>query len=366
MYSQSVIVQLKSSGRSDIGITRYVTSQCLKRLGLRPVAVYRTGCAIGVPAVVTTNALVPVCAGMNDESTVAVSLVDAFTEEPLAGNAAGVVTGADALTDEQMQAIARELSVSETAFVRESDEADREIRYFTPQAEVDLCGHATVATHAYLTETGVIEAGTHTLATNVGVIEIDISEEGVVWMGGETPSVRPVEVEYGRLADALGIDEIALSEPGVELSPAVASTGEPFLIVPVTYLQALLQAEPDDAAIEELCAAVRASGIYAFTFDALDPDSTLHARAFASPVGISEDPVTGTASAAAGAYLQRMNAFGGEIPAEMLFEQGHVLDRPGTVRVRVDDGVRVGGHAVTALEGELTVPAVEDDEIVEV
>ncbi|MCL9814330.1 PhzF family phenazine biosynthesis protein [Natranaeroarchaeum aerophilus] len=303
---------------------------------------------------------------MNDEETIEVSLVDAFTEEPLTGNAAGVVTEADDLADEQMQAIARELSVSETAFVSESDEADRAIRYFTPQEEVDLCGHATVAMHAHLTETGAIEPGTHTLATNVGSIEIEVTDDGVVWMGGDSPTVRPVEIEYGRLADALGIDEIALSEPGVELSPAVASTGEPFLMVPVTYLQALLNAEPDDAAIDELCAAVDATGIYAFTFDALDPDSTLHARAFASPVGISEDPVTGTASAAAGAYLREMNAFGGELPEEMLFEQGHVLDRPGTVRVRVGDGIRVGGHAVTSLEGELAVPPAEDDEIVEV
>ncbi len=310
--------------------------------------------------------MVPVCPGMNDEETIEVSLVDAFTEEPLSGNAAGVVTGADNLADGQMQAIARELSVSETAFVTESEEADRAIRYFTPQEEVDLCGHATVATHAHLTETGAIGPGTHTLATNVGVIEIEGTDDGVVWMGGDSPTVRPVEVEYGRLADALGIDEIALSEPGVELSPAVASTGEPFLIVPVTYLQALLNAAPDDAAIDELCAEVDASGIYAFTFDALDPDSTLHARAFASPVGVSEDPVTGTASAAAGAYLREMNAFGGELPEEMLFEQGHVLDRPGTVRVQVGEGIRVGGHAVTALEGTLVVPPVEDDGIVEV
>ncbi len=302
---------------------------------------------------------------MNDEETVELSLVDAFTREPLAGNAAGVVRAADDLGDEQMQSIARELSVSETAFVLESADADRAIRYFTPQQEVDLCGHATVASHARLVETGAIDPGTHTLATNVGVIDVEVTEDGVVWMGGDSPTVQPVDIGYDRLSDALGIDEIALSEPGVELPVAVASTGEPFLIVPVTYLQALLSADPDDDAIDAICEEVGATGIYAFTFDALDPDSTLHGRAFASPVGISEDPVTGTASAAAGAYLRQMNAFGGELPDEMRFEQGHVLDRPGTVRVRVGDGISVGGRAVTALEGRIAVPSIEDDEILQ-
>lgn len=302
---------------------------------------------------------------MDDENTVAVSLVDAFTEVPLAGNAAGVVTEADHLADEQMQAIARELSVSETAFVTQSSDADRGIRYFTPQEEVDLCGHATVATHARLTETGMLDPGTHTLATNVGVIDVEVTDEGVVWMGGDSPTVRPVEIGDDRLADALGIDEIALSEAGVELPTAVASTGEPFLIVPVTYLQPLLNANPVDAAIDAICDEVGATGIYAFTFDALDPESTLHGRAFASPVGITEDPVTGTASAATGAYLRRMNAFGGELPEEMVFEQGHAMDRPGTVRVRVGDDVRIGGRAVTALDGDVAVPSIDDDEIVE-
>jgi len=74
-----------------------------------------------------------------------IALVDAFSTEPLAGNAAGVVPDADGLTDQQCQAVARELSVSETAFVFESEEADRRVRFFTPTQEVDLCGHATLA-----------------------------------------------------------------------------------------------------------------------------------------------------------------------------------------------------------------------------
>jgi PhzF family phenazine biosynthesis protein len=85
---------------------------------------------------------------------------------------------------------------------------------------------------------------------------------------------------------------------------------------------------------------------------------------FAPGEGIPEDPVTGTASAAAGAYLRFAEAFE-EMPEEMRFEQGHYVDRPGRVRVRVGEDVRVGGQAVTSLEGELVIPEPDDDEIIE-
>lgn len=316
--------------------------------------------------VVTTIVLVPVAFGMTDRmQRIDVSLVDAFTADPLTGNAAGVVTEADDLTDEQLQAIARELSVSETAFLTESDAADRAIRYFTPTQEIDLCGHATVAAHARLFEEGVIDAGTHTLETNVGVLEIEVTDEGVVWMSGETPTVELLEIDYDRLADALGIEPIALSEPGVELPLAVASTGTPFLMVPVTYLQRLLNVSPDANAVTALCEEFDATGIYAFTFDTLDPDASLHARAFAPRVGIPEDPVTGTAAGGAAAYIRQTGAFGDELGDELVFEQGHAIDRPGTVTARLNGEIRVGGRAVTSLDGSLLVPPLDEDEIVE-
>jgi PhzF family phenazine biosynthesis protein len=87
---------------------------------------------------------------------------------------------------------------------------------------------------------------------------------------------------------------------------------------------------------------------------------------FAPGAGVDEDPVTGTASGAVGAYLRGIEAFDGELPEEMVFEQGHFVDRPGHVRVRArSDPVEVGGRAVTALDGSIVVPAAEDDEIIE-
>ena len=293
-----------------------------------------------------------------------VLLVDAFADEPMAGNPAGVVPDADGLAEDQMQAIARELSVSETAFVLSSGMADRRIRYFTPTTEVDLCGHATIGTHTALHTDAELDPGTHSLETNVGVLDIEIEADGTVWMTQDDPSVREVDPGYDRVADALGVATEALADVGKELPLAVASTGFPFLLVPATYLSAVGDADPDDRAVADLCEEVGAEGLYLFTFDALDPESTLHGRAFVPLAGIPEDPVTGTASGAVAGYLRRYRAFEG-LPEELRLEQGHFLDRPGLVRVRAREEIRVGGSAVVSLEGTVRVPDAEEDEILE-
>ncbi|KTG09654.1 PhzF family phenazine biosynthesis protein [Haloprofundus marisrubri] len=292
-------------------------------------------------------------------------LVDAFTTEPLTGNAAGVVPDASGLSDEQMQAVARELSVSETAFLHPSESADRRIRYFTPTQEVDLCGHATIAAHAHLFEDDVLDAGSHTLETNVGDLDIELTDDGVVWMTQAEPTVHPVDVDYDRASNALGVPVDSLRAVADDLPAAVASTGLPFLVLGVDFLDAVGGATPDMSAVAELAEEHDAAGVYLFTFDTLTAEATLHARMFAPGAGVPEDPVTGTASGACGAYLRHVGAFD-TLPDEMQFEQGEFLDRPGRVRVRVGDSVRVGGRAVTALDGSLVVPELDSDEILEV
>lgn len=318
--------------------------------------------------------------------TIRILQVDAFAAEPLAGNPAGIVPDADGLTDEQMQAIAREMALSETAFLTESADADRRVRYFTPAQEVDLCGHATIGSFVHLHEAGIVEPGTSTLEANVGVLEIDVEPDGTVWMTQDAPTIREVEVGYDRVADALGVDCEALDGIREDLPLAVASTGLAFLMVPIAYLDDVGNAEPDMSAIEALTDDVDATGVYLFTFDTLDAESTLHGRMFAPGAGVPEDPVTGTASGAVGAYLRRFGAFGADgdpilfgvgddsvairtgeehpMP-EMRLEQGHYVDRPGFVRVRVDDEVRVGGRGVVSLDGSLVVPETDDDDILE-
>ncbi|KKF39814.1 PhzF family phenazine biosynthesis protein [Halorubrum saccharovorum] len=311
-------------------------------------------------------------------------LVDAFADEPLAGNVAGVVPDAAGLSDDRMGRIAAEIGASETAFLFDADEAgdgakgandaDDRLRYFTPSTEVDLCGHATIATYGALFAEGAINAGDRTLRTNVGDLEITVDDDGTVWMRQNPPTVDVIDpggeggsdLDADRLGDALGIDPAALRDVGADLPVAVASTGLPWLVVPVNFLERLGEAEPDMAAIEAISETYDAAGVYAFTFDAIGAESTLHGRAFAPAVGVPEDPVTGTASGAVGAYLREVGAFDGDFPDELRFEQGHFIDRPGHVRVRVSgDEVRVGGRAMVSMDGELRVPAEDDDEIIE-
>ncbi|MFA9517344.1 PhzF family phenazine biosynthesis protein [Halopenitus sp. H-Gu1] len=310
-------------------------------------------------------------------------LVDAFTTDPLAGNVAGVVPNADGLSEDRMRAIAAEIGASETAFVREVAEsksdpgpesesesetptADIRIQYFTPSREVDLCGHATIATFAHLFDDGVLEAGTHVLATNVGPIDVEIESNGIIRLCRPVETVEPVDIDYETLGEALGILPAAFADVGADLPVARASIGLPFLLVPVNFLERLGEGDPDPEAVESLSERFDVAGIYAFTFDTLEADSTIHARAWAPALGVHEDPVTGTASGAAGAYLRNQDVFDGDHPDEVCIEQGHFVDRPGRVRVRVDgDRVFVGGRAVTALDGELAVPEPDADEILE-
>jgi trans-2,3-dihydro-3-hydroxyanthranilate isomerase len=290
-------------------------------------------------------------------------LVDAFTTEPMAGNPAGVVPDADGLSADQMGAIANELGASETAFVRESDDADLALRYYTPAREVDLCGHATIAATAALHERGRLEVGTTRVETQVGTLELAVDEDGRAWMTQDDPSLERVDVDLERVATALGIDVAALRDVGADLPLTTASTGLPWLLVPVNFLEHLGNADPDGGAIEEIADEAGAVGLYPFTFDTLEPESTLHARAFAPGAGVPEDPVTGTAGGACSAYLDHHAAV--ETDDGLRIEQGHFVDRPGYVDATVGETVRVGGRAVTVLEGRLVVPADEDDEILE-
>ncbi|MFB6131901.1 MAG: PhzF family phenazine biosynthesis protein [Halanaeroarchaeum sp.] len=306
-------------------------------------------------------------------------LVDAFTGDAYAGNPAGVVPEADGLDASQMQAIAAELGASETGFVTESEVADRRLRYFTPTTEVDLCGHATIASLVHLSNEGAIPPGDATIETNVGVLDVAVEDDGTAWMTQSRPTVRTIDLDADGVGSALGIDPNAIERVRGELPLAVADTGFPFLVVPVGFLSDLGSASPDDAAVEALASSVEASGVYAFTFDTLEATSTVHGRAFVPGAGIPEDPVTGTASGAAAAYLRHVGAFEGggaapgssdvsvpdDVPDEIVFEQGDFVDRPGRVRVQLGETIRVGGTATTVLDGELVVPDPTEDDILE-
>ena len=282
--------------------------------------------------------------------TIRIKQVDAFATRPFEGNPAGVVTDAGALTDSEMQAIAKEMNCSETAFVLPSSSADLRLRYFTPAQEVDLCGHATIATLHALREEGRPE-GPLRAETPIGILELAVGT-AMHWMRQDTPRFRAFDATPEAISELLGLD------PG-DLDPAlplgIAYTGLLDLLVPLRNLGALRRARPDMRELARHNKGMGVTSTHLYCRETERPDSTLHTRDFSPAAGVPEDPHTGTASGALGAFLVHAGVLA---PGRHLFEQGWTVGRPGLIHVEVATGaaaVRVGGGAVTVLDGGMTL-----------
>jgi PhzF family phenazine biosynthesis protein len=274
--------------------------------------------------------------------------VDAFTRRGRGGNAAAVVLDTDGLDAEAMQAIAAAMGLSETSFVLPSEHADRRVRFFTPNAEVRLCGHATIATWHLLLERGLIEPGGYTMETRAGIQRVTCDPDGVVFMTQNRPEYGDV-LPRGPVARSLGLDPGDLVD---HMPVQVASTGLHKIFAPVTTLEALRRIRPDLPAIEDLARSVGAIGIYAFTRETLH-GATAHCRNFSPVVGISEDAATGTSAAATACLLVHHRQVDPDEARSLVFEQGFCIDLPSEIRVSISvendrvESVRVGGRAST-------------------
>jgi len=260
-----------------------------------------------------------------------IAQVDAFTAEPFAGNPAGICV-LDAVDDERwMQSVAAEMNVAETAFLCR-DGADWRLRWFTPEVEVDLCGHATLASAHHLTEAGLVGPGPIRFHTASGVLTAEIADDG--WITIDMPAV-PVEptTPPGALLEALGTDQVV-----------AVSKGRLDYLVEVTDADVVRGLEPDHTRLKAI-PSMRGLIVTAIGDGLFD----IVSRFFAPGVGIEEDPVTGSAHCALAPYwaarLER---------TELLAHQAS--RRGGTIRVALaGDRVRLSGQAVTTLRGELTV-----------
>ncbi len=299
-----------------------------------------------------------------------VSKVDAFTDKPLEGNPAGIVFGANGLSKEDMLKIACELNISETVFILNptSSKANFKLKFYTPTSEVDLCGHATIAASYFLIKEGkvkIIEPITIIkFETNVGIIPVEVyvekGEPKIIYMTQARPEVKDVNINVEDIAEALRVNVSEILDTNLPIQ--VASTGLPFLIIPVRSLKTLLNLRPNLLKIYELSEKLKVAGFHIFTFETINKESTVHTRCFAPYVGVFEDPVTGTANGTLGAYLVWNNAIEISKPYTMIIsEQGYAIRRPGKVYIKVkiqNDRpveVKVGGSAVLSLKGELRV-----------
>jgi PhzF family phenazine biosynthesis protein len=297
-------------------------------------------------------------------------LVDAFTEEPLTGNPAGVVLDAESIDEALYGRIAAEIGCSETAFVlpSENEGADFRVRFFSRTQEVDLCGHATLAAFWTLAEEGRIslEEGENRIVqeTAVGNLPVWVEmKDGLpvdVWLGQKLPRFETPELSLDKLAALFGIGRKNLSE---DLPVEIVSTGLRSLHIPMAGLACFSEVKALSRSLLELSNTHEVATIQIFAMETADERADAHCRVFAPAVGIAEDPVTGTASGALGAYLVRhgVRPEGKDGITRFVVEQGEEIGRPGFVSVEIqrDDeefvGVRAGGRAVTSLKGMLRV-----------
>lgn len=289
-----------------------------------------------------------------------------FTSVPFAGNPSGVVTEADDLTQDEMQKIAREMNLSETAFVLKSTkEADFEVRFFTPEVELDLAGHPTIAAfHALLEESKIFAKepiATVTQKTKAGVFPVEIylkqNEVKKIMMTLAPPVFSSFDGSLSSLAEALRIEAEEIKKTKLPLE--IISTGLSQLMVPVAEIEMVKEIEPDFFALRKFCENLKIVSVHIFTTETISPFSVAHTRNFSPVVGVLENLGTGTANGALGAYLVKNEIIRGKSPISLIIEQGHEVKRSCEILVEVHfsdeeiNTVKVGGQAVTIMEGEL-------------
>lgn len=278
-----------------------------------------------------------------------VYVVDAFSDRVFGGNQAGVVLAERVLEPKVMQQVAAELKHSETAFVQQTAEGVR-LRYFTPAGEVELCGHATVASFALLRRLGRIEDGTHKALTRAGALEIEVSG-GTVWMDMAPPKTLGVlpEESWEELYGAYGLTAADRPE---SLQPEIVSTGLADIMMPVKDHETLMRAAQNERVVTELSKRFDVTGVHMFCLGA----EAVYCSNFAPLYNIPEECATGTSNGALTYYLYERGMVQPE--KENLFLQGEHMGRPSRILSRLveKDGavkVRIGGQAVMSLAGEM-------------
>lgn len=314
----------------------------------------------------------PVSAGPVTRRRLSFLTADVFTATPLTGNPLAVFPEAKGLSAAEMQAVAREMNLSETVFVFPPDNPahTRKLRIFTPGGELPFAGHPTLGTAHVLAATGRVPVE----SARGGVLHI-VFEEAVgpvavqvtlrdqfpiraqlvsARLPEEGPAPPPNEV----LARVLSLrpEEIA----GGDDRPEAWSCGVPFLFVPLRSETSLARAHLDVAQWQTQLSAFWANHVYPFVRSE-DP-GLLHGRMFGPGMGIVEDPATGAAAAALGGYLDKRRAPGGDPVLRMAIRQGVAMGRPSSLFLEAErsaDGrlfaVRVAGESVLVSEGTFWV-----------
>jgi trans-2,3-dihydro-3-hydroxyanthranilate isomerase len=287
--------------------------------------------------------------------------VDVFTRTRFGGNPLAVVLDADALTTDEMQAVAREFNYSETSFVRRPADQRHtaEVRIFTPTTEVPFAGHPNVGTAFVLaSREGTSRSEEFLFEEKAGLVRARvIRDQGRV---DQIQLTAPQKLSGGRsfdLKDVAACLSLTAADVATSLhAPRIASVGLPFLVVEIASREALAHARPKAEAFERILPIDGADAIYLYCRepDGRDGDVDFTARMFAPSDGVPEDPATGSATAATCALIASLE---GAAQRGFRIAQGMDMGRPSLLMAEVDeDGtVRIGGACVSVMTGTLTV-----------
>lgn len=279
--------------------------------------------------------------------------LNSFAKTQNGGNPAAVVLNADAITEQQMQHLASIIGFSETAFVSNSNKADFRVRFFTPNSEVDLCGHATIATFSLMKQKGMISTGSYTQETKAGILRISIEEKQVFMEQSKPEFFETISPE--ELVPCLGISR---EDFDLRMPIQVVSTGLKDIMVPVKSRDVLKTLSPNMKMIEEISKKYDVSGLHVFALG--DSNISAVCRNFAPLYGIPEESATGTSNGALTSFLYKYGYLGSNIE-DITIEQGNFMNRPSIVKamLKVENNeiieVWVGGEALVAGEEDYQI-----------
>lgn len=285
--------------------------------------------------------------------------VDAFTDMAFAGNPAGVMPEAKGLSRDERQKIANEMNLAETAFVEQLSDDQFDVKFFTPMEEVDLCGHATIATFFVLAsqryirplEDGIKKVVQHTRIGTLPVyITYENSEPTMIFMEQAAPQRFGGVKDLEKLLTALSLKKEDVGIDGFEIEPEIVSTGLRDILIPVGSEAILDRLAVNKAAFIEVSKENEVIGAHLYTI--LDFENPrVKVRNIAPAVGIDEEAATGTSNGALIYLLSDEKMIAGN---KMLVEQGESLGRPSQILCEIqNDKILVGGIARIAIEGIL-------------
>lgn len=285
-------------------------------------------------------------------------VLNAFTKAGNGGNPAGIVLDTEKLSEKDMQAIAKTLGFSETAFLLPSDKADWRVRYFTPVEEVPICGHATVALFSTLLQLEEITGKEYTIETKAGILSIKITDQNQIFLQQTPPHYLDV-LPSERIAESLNLSIDELHE---ELPLQIVSTGLKDILIPVKSLTTVSDLTPDFDQIAQVSKEYQVTGYHVFSLETYQSEATAHCRNFAPLFDIPEESATGTSNAALACYLARYLHQDNELDKEaFIFEQGYSMDAPSEVIAEVSQkagwisDIYVGGTASDFVTKELVL-----------